>query len=155
MLTPEICEAVLRDHYRKPRHRGVCDGAAPERAENPACGDIVSLSLTLSGAEPAPESEFTTGALITCARFEGAGCAASQAGASLALGMVQGRPATEAIRTLEHFCQLMESGSVDPELHYEEFGDAGALLSLARFPARVVCATLAARLMIRILRAQV
>lgn len=143
MLTPEVCEAILRDHYRAPRHRGVCEGAQPETVENPACGDIVKVSLALSGPEQG----------ISCARFEGSGCAASQAGASLVLGMVQGKPAAEACRLLERFCQIMESGTVDPELHFEEFEDAGALFSLARFPARVVCATLAARLMIRILRA--
>lgn len=139
MLTPEVCEAVLRDHYRKPRHRGVCEGAArPGRVENPACGDVVTLTLCLSSeSEPA----------ITCARFEGAGCAASQAGTSLVLSMVQGLKAGEASRLLERFCELMASGAADPEAHHEEFGDAGALLSLARFPARVVCATLAARLL--------
>jgi nitrogen fixation NifU-like protein len=142
MLTPEVCEAILRDHYRKPRHRGRCEGAQPETVENPACGDIVTLSLSLSGPEHA----------ISCARFEGAGCAASQAGASLVLGLVQGRPAAGACDLLERFCEVMEAGTIDPELHFEEFGDAGALFSLARFPARVVCATLAARLVIRILR---
>jgi nitrogen fixation NifU-like protein len=143
MLTPEVCEAILRDHYRKPRHRGVCEGAQPETVENPACGDIVTVSLAFTGPEHA----------ITCARFEGAGCAASQAGASLVLGLVQGRPASEASHLMERFCEIMGSGAADPELHFEEYGDAGALFSLARFPARVVCATLAARLMIRILRA--
>ncbi|RBP35855.1 nitrogen fixation NifU-like protein [Roseimicrobium gellanilyticum] len=142
MLTPEVCEAILRDHYRNPRHRGACEGAQPETVENPACGDIVTLSLAVSGPERS----------VICARFVGAGCAASQAGASLVLGMVQGKPATQATHLLEHFCSVMESGTVDPELHFEEFGDTGALLSLARFPARVVCATLAARQMIRMLR---
>ncbi len=149
MLTPEICEAILRDHYRKPRHRGTCEGGHAETVENPACGDVVTVSLALSP----PEAGAEEGA-ITCARFEGAGCAASQAGASLVLSMVQGRPAREAALLLDRFCQVMESGSADPELHHEEFGDAGALLSLARFPARVVCATLGARLVIRMLRKQ-
>jgi nitrogen fixation NifU-like protein len=142
MLTPEVCEAILRDHYRKPRHRGVCEGAQRETVENPACGDIVTLSLVVSGPEQG----------ISCARFEGAGCAASQAGASLVLDMVQGKPAAEAGHLLERFCEVMDSGEADPELHFEEFGNVGALFSLARFPGRVVCATLAARLMIRILR---
>jgi nitrogen fixation NifU-like protein len=139
MLTPEVCEAVLRDHYRNPRHRGVCEGAAQrEKVENPACGDLVTLSLSLSTE---PERA------ITCARFEGAGCAASQAGTSLILSMLQGLKAEEATRLLDRFCEAMASGSADPEAYHEEFGDAGALLSLARFPARVVCATLAARLL--------
>ncbi|HSI62848.1 MAG TPA: iron-sulfur cluster assembly scaffold protein [Candidatus Saccharimonadia bacterium] len=145
MLTPEICEAILRDHYRKPRHRGTCEGGPAERVENPACGDVVTVSLALS---PSGGGQNT----ITCARFEGAGCAASQAGASLVLSMVQGMQAPEGALLLERFCQVMESGVADPEKHHEEFGDAGALVSLARFPARVVCATLGARLAIRMLR---
>jgi nitrogen fixation NifU-like protein len=146
MLTPEVCEAVLRDHYRKPRHRGVCEGALQrERVENPACGDVVTLTLCLC-SEPEPA--------ITCARFEGAGCAASQAGASLVLSMVQGLKVEEASRLLDRFCEVMGSGSADPEAYHEEFGDAGALLSLARFPARVVCATLTAQLLRAVLAEQ-
>jgi nitrogen fixation NifU-like protein len=146
MLTPEICEAILRDHYRKPRHRGACEGGHADTVENPACGDVVKLSLSLS------EMETGSSPGITCARFEGAGCAASQAGASLVLAMVQGRSAEEAGQVLEQFCTVMESSAADPEEYHGAFGDAGALLSLARFPARVVCATLGARLLIRMLR---
>lgn len=144
MLTPEISEAILRDHYRKPRHRGACEGGSAETAENPACGDVVTVSLAVTPRQGQRH--------ISCARFEGAGCAVSQAGASLVLGMIQGMEVEEARLRLEKFCAVMESGPGNPEEQHAAFGDAGALVSVARFPARVVCATLGARLLVKMLR---
>lgn len=142
MLTPEICEAILRDHYRKPRHTGVCEGSLVRTADNPACGDMVRVSL----------KKEVTGEGIECVRFEGAGCAASQAGASLILGLVHGLPALEALRRIEDFCTVMKRGDADPAAHFAEFGEAAALLVFATIPARLTCATLAARLLAEMLR---
>lgn len=144
MLTPEICEAILRDHYRKPRHRGVCEGGRRGEAENPACGDIVKLSLTVDDG----------GGRIACARFEGSGCAASQAAASLVLGQVQGLAVAEARQRLARLRELMHDPGVDPAMLDEEFGEAAAIFSFARLPARVVCATLAVSLLDRMLAEQ-
>lgn len=142
MLNPEVCEAILRDHYRNPRHRGVCESGDEGHTENPVCGDLVKISVA------------TEQGRISCARFEGAGCAVSQAGVSLVLSMVQGLAVEEATRKAERFLALMESGAADPEAYHDEFSDAAVLFSLGRFPARMVCGTLGARLLMDLLRKQ-
>ena len=139
-LTPEICEAILRDHFRNPRHRGICEGGGTADIDNPACGDQLHLSWRRGSDESLP--------LEVC--FEGAGCAASQAGASLMLSHVHGLKPAEAKASLERFCQLMESGAADPAGCFEEYGEAAALLIFSSNPARVQCATLGARLLARI-----
>ncbi len=137
MFTAEVCEAILRDHYRKPRHRGACDGGGRATEENPLCGDVVTVTAKIEEG------------LVACARFEGAGCAVSQAGASLVLGLVQARPWSETEPKVRRLIALLESGTADPEAFEEEFAEAAALLSLAKFPARVVCATLGARALLK------
>jgi NifU-like protein involved in Fe-S cluster formation len=138
-LTPEICEAILRDHFRKPRHQGICEGGFGADIENPACGDQLHISWKLDTNERQ--------ALNVC--FEGAGCAASQAGASLILSHVSPLSPEMARVSLERFCHLMESGGENPAERFEEYWEAAALFLFSSNPARVQCATLAARLLIR------
>lgn len=140
-LTPEICEAILRDHFRKPRHKGSCEGGCSADIENPACGDQLHLSW---------RRDFD-GSLPLDARFEGAGCAASQAGASLILSHIHDLSPEKARVSLERFCQLMESGAADPAGYFEEYGEAAALFVFGNNPARVQCATLGARLLLKVL----
>lgn len=64
-------ENVL-DHYRNPRNKGVVE--KPDvvcRAANPSCGDAVSFQLRVSDG------------MIVEAKFQGSGCAISQASASM------------------------------------------------------------------------
>lgn len=140
-LTPEICEAILRDHFRKPRHTGVCEGGESADIDNPACGDQLHFSWRGKLHDNLP--------LEVC--FEGAGCAASQAGASLMLSHTHALSPVRARASLERFCELMESGSTDPAGSFEEYGEAAALLIFSSNPARVRCATLGARLLLKIL----
>lgn len=140
-LTPEICEAILRDHFRKPRYGGICEGGESADTSNPACGDQLHLSWRWSGDRSLPLE----------VRFEGAGCAASQAGASLMLSHIHDLSPAKAKVSLERFCQLMESGVADPAGCFEEYGEAAALLLFSSNPTRVQCATLGARLLVKIL----
>jgi len=142
MLTLEICEAILRDHSRKPRHAGTCEGGREGDTVNPLCGDELKISLRLDDSSHQ----------VVCARFEGAGCAASQAGASLLLSKLLHLPRAEALALAQDLRVLIESGTASPGEHYERFGDAAALLVFAAIPARVRCATLAARLVEEILQ---
>lgn len=135
MLTPEICEAILRDHSRMPRNVGTCEAGRKGDIINPLCGDELVISLEQDAAGE-----------ITCARFEGAGCAASQAAASLLLPKLLHLPSDKALKLVQDLKRLVESGTASPEDHYEVYGDAAALLVFGSIPARVRCATLAASL---------
>ena len=75
---------VILDHYKNPRGHGVIDGAGAEaEGQNPLCGDEVSIAVSFDGDT------------IADVRFQGRGCAISQAATSMLMDMVKGRTAQE------------------------------------------------------------
>ena len=75
---------VILDHYKNPRGHGVIDGADAEaEGQNPLCGDEVSIAVAFEGDT------------IADVRFQGRGCAISQAATSMLMDMVRGRSAQE------------------------------------------------------------
>lgn len=75
---------VILDHYKNPRGHGVIPGADAEaEGQNPLCGDEVSIALAFEGDT------------IADVRFQGRGCAISQAATSMLMDMVKGRSAQE------------------------------------------------------------
>ena len=77
---------VILDHYKNPRGNGVIEDADAEaEGQNPLCGDEVSVYVAF-GAD---------GETIDDVKFEGRGCAISQAATSMLTEMVKGRQATE------------------------------------------------------------
>ena len=77
---------VILDHYKNPRGHGVIEGADAEaEGQNPLCGDEVSIYVSF-GAD---------GDTIDDVKFEGRGCAISQAATSMLTEMVKGRSATQ------------------------------------------------------------
>jgi len=75
------------DHFEHPRNAGsVADADASVRIENPACGDILELSLKLSSDR------------IEEIRFLAKGCVASMACASALTEIVKGKNIGEARR---------------------------------------------------------
>ena len=77
---------VILDHYKNPRGHGVIEHADAEaEGQNPLCGDEVSIYVSFGD----------DGDTIDDVKFEGRGCAISQAATSMLTEMVQGRSATE------------------------------------------------------------
>ena len=75
---------VILDHYRNPRGHGVIDDADVEaEGQNPLCGDEVSIAVSFEGDT------------IADVKFQGRGCAISQAATSMLMDMVKGRSAEE------------------------------------------------------------
>jgi nitrogen fixation NifU-like protein len=75
---------VILDHYKNPRGHGVIDGADAEaEGQNPLCGDEVSIAVAFDGDT------------IADVKFQGRGCAISQAATSMLMDMVKGRSAKE------------------------------------------------------------
>ena len=75
-------------------------------------------------------------------KFEGKGCAISQASASMMVDMLKGRTAAEADRLMQGFLHLVkgEDASDLPEDDRERLDVMGGI---SAFPMRVKCATLA------------
>jgi nitrogen fixation protein NifU and related proteins len=82
----QLYREVILDHYKNPRGHGVIEGAdAHAEGQNPLCGDEVSIYVSFGD----------DGDTIDEVRFEGRGCAISQAATSMLTEMVTGRSATE------------------------------------------------------------
>ncbi len=73
--------AKLLEHFEHPRNVGeVTNPSAASRVENPACGDIMQLTLRIDGAR------------ITEARYQTRGCVAAIACGSALTEMITGLP---------------------------------------------------------------
>ena len=128
----ELYQEVILDHSRHPRHYGVL-AAATHKAEgyNPLCGDRVTVYLVLDGA-----------GRVTDIRFEGKGCAISQASASLMTEMLAGKTAAEAEKLMDGFLHLVR-GEPASDLPEDARDHMDVMSGLSEFPMRVKCATLA------------
>ena len=126
--TDDLYQALIRDHFRRPRNRGPLEEPAVcGRAHNPFCGDTVQMWALVEG-----------GRLVRIA-FDGRGCAISQAAASMLTTVASGLDAA-AVRSLrETFVSALTPGG--PPLP-GKLGDLRALAGVKRFPNRVRCATL-------------
>ncbi|MYH53763.1 MAG: SUF system NifU family Fe-S cluster assembly protein [Gemmatimonadetes bacterium] len=124
----ELHQAVIRDHFRRPRNRGALDPpAASGHAHNPFCGDTVRIWALVDGGR------------IADVTFDGRGCSISQAAASMLTTLVKGKQvaAVEALR--QAFADgLAPDGPALPK----ELGDLRSLAGVKRFPSRVRCAVL-------------
>ena len=82
----QLYREVILDHYKNPRGHGVIEDAdAHAEGQNPLCGDEVSIYVAFGD----------DGETIDDVKFEGRGCAISQAATSMLTEMVKGRQATE------------------------------------------------------------
>ena len=128
----ELYQEVILDHSRHPRHYGTLDHAS-HKAEgyNPLCGDKVTVYLKL-------DADGRVGDI----KFEGKGCAISQASASMMTDMLKGRTGEEADKLMQGFLHLVkgEDASDLPEDDRERLEVMGGI---SEFPMRVKCATLA------------
>ena len=76
----------ILDHYKNPRRRGTIEDAdARGEGMNPLCGDEITITLLYD----------EQGDTISDVRFEGRGCAISQAATSMLVEKITGRKATE------------------------------------------------------------
>jgi nitrogen fixation protein NifU and related proteins len=126
----DLYQALILDHYRKPRNRGELPGA-DRSAEllNPLCGDEIAVEIKLDGAR------------ISDVRFHGHGCSISQASASMMTELIKGKDVSTATDLVKTFKGMM-LGQGDPEALGEKIGDLVALHGVTQFPARIKCATL-------------
>jgi len=82
----QLYREVILDHYKNPRGHGVLEDAdASAEGQNPLCGDEVAISIKFAD----------DGDTIDDVKFEGRGCAISQASTSMLMEMVKGRRASE------------------------------------------------------------
>ncbi|UFJ39728.1 SUF system NifU family Fe-S cluster assembly protein [Brevibacillus humidisoli] len=126
----DLYRRVIMDHYQKPRNRGKLEEPAGlvVNLNNPTCGDSISLSLKVEDGR------------VTDAKFLGEGCSISMSSASMMTEAVKGKTVDEAVKLAQIFSDMMQGKEVDDSV---DLGDIEALQGVAKFPARIKCATLA------------
>lgn len=83
-----IYSEIILDYYRYPRNKGTLSRAQIHaRDTNPLCGDIVEMQLELDGKN-----------MVSDVKFNGQGCAISQASASMLTELVKGKNLDEVRR---------------------------------------------------------
>jgi nitrogen fixation protein NifU and related proteins len=123
----DLYQSVILDHNKRPRNRGKLPQAnRVASGDNPTCGDNCTVYLRVEGDRVAEVS------------FEGAGCAISQASASLMTTELRGVTVDEAQKRYDQFKQIVTTGQQP-----EEFSEVAAFAGVHAFPARIKCATLA------------
>ena len=116
-MSMDYREYIL-DHYRNPRNYGKLEHPdAHAEDSNPLCGDQLAIDLQVNGDT------------VTAVRFQGRGCAISQASASMLSEMIEGRTVDEVVH-----------------LGKEDVLDA---LGIPISPARMKCAFLSLRVLHR------
>jgi nitrogen fixation NifU-like protein len=128
----ELYQDVILDHSRHPRHFGPLPSAT-HHAEgyNPLCGDRVKINLIVDANDRIAEI-----------KFEGKGCAISQASASMMTDMIVGRTIPEAEKLMGGFLHLVK-GEDATELKGDDREMLDVMAGVSAFPMRVKCATLA------------
>ncbi|SFB12505.1 MULTISPECIES: Fe-S cluster assembly sulfur transfer protein SufU [unclassified Bacillus (in: firmicutes)] len=120
---------VIMDHYKNPRNKGVLEeGSLTVNMNNPTCGDRIQLTLNVEDG------------VVTDAKFEGEGCSISMSSASMMTQAIKGKKIDEAIKLSKIFSDMMQGKDYDDDI---DLGDIEALQGVAKFPARIKCATLA------------
>ena len=80
-MSDDIYREIILDHYRNPRNKGKLSNADVSiHDSNPLCGDEIDIHLKVEEDK------------IKDIKFEGRGCAISQASASMLTEMIAGRP---------------------------------------------------------------
>jgi nitrogen fixation NifU-like protein len=128
----ELYQEVILDHSRHPRHFGKLEHATnTAQGYNPLCGDRVTVYLIVGKDQR-----------IADVKFEGKGCAISQASASLMTEMIVGRTVAEAEKLMGGFLELVKGENV-VDLDDDDRERLDVMAGVSAFPMRVKCATLA------------
>jgi nitrogen fixation NifU-like protein len=125
----ELYQTVILDHSRRPRNFGALEN--PDvlvHGDNPACGDEIHLGV-----------RFAADGTLQEIKFNGQGCAISQASASMMTGKLKGKSREEAAAMADTFKNIVTGGPPGPA---KGLGDLQLLEGVRKFPQRVKCAML-------------
>jgi nitrogen fixation protein NifU and related proteins len=125
----QLYRQVIMDHYKNPRNKGVLeDDSLTINMNNPTCGDRIQLTLKVEDGK------------VVDSKFEGEGCSISMSSASMMTQAIKGKSIEDAIKLSKIFSDMMLGSEYDDNI---DLGDIEALQGVAKFPARIKCATLA------------
>jgi nitrogen fixation NifU-like protein len=127
----ELYQKVILDHSRSPRNQGQLSGdsCVHIHSDNPSCGDEIDLYI-----------RFNEDGSISDIKFEGQGCAISQASASMMTEKVKGIPRQEVLQLIQDLQHtVLGNGEVSSS---GKLGELQLLEGIQKFPQRIKCALL-------------
>jgi len=126
----ELYQQVIIEHNKKPRNFGKLEPCTHHaHGLNPLCGDDIEITLVIENG------------IVQDLKFQGHGCAISQASSSLMTTNVKGKPVVEAEQMVEEF-RAMIRGSLDPTKDANILGRLSLFQGVRDLPSRVKCAVL-------------
>ena len=125
-------DIILEHNQDKRNKRHLLEPTVKKHGHNPNCGDDITLEVKLDGN------------VIEDAAYTGAGCAISQASASMMIDLIKGKTVEEALHYVDLFLGMIRKEVTDEE-ELEVLEDAFVLQNITKMPARVKCAVLAWR----------
>jgi nitrogen fixation NifU-like protein len=139
----DLYQSVILDHSRKPRNFGELhgEGCVHVHGDNPSCGDEIDVFLKLDGD------------MVADIKFNGQGCAISQASASMMTQKIKGKARTDAAQMTAVFRGIVTGKDRQPEAE-DDLGELQLLEGVQHFPQRVKCAMLAWRALEQALQQQ-
>ena len=124
----ELYRDVILDHFKNSTHHGeLPEAQVKATGANPLCGDELTFYLKMSNGR------------IEQARFNGKGCAISQAAASMLAAQLEHHTLDEAGQIIQVMKAMMQGQDPDPSV---DLGDLESLSGVRKFPVRVKCAAL-------------
>lgn len=98
-MSSDMYKEIILDYYKNPRNRGsVPSPDATSKDSNPLCGDVIEMQLKFSDGK------------VSDIKFNGDGCAISQASASMLTELVMGKTIDE-VRKIDKTVLLENLGS--------------------------------------------
>lgn len=121
---------VIMDHAKHPHNNHSLPQADHElELRNPTCGDVLTVQLRVKDGK------------VIEAAYTGTGCTISQASASMMTDQIKGQTVENVEKMVVAFSDMVMGKDVPDR--FDRLGDAAILQSVAQFPARIKCATLA------------
>ncbi len=128
-----LYQEVIMDHARKPRNFGEApDAEVRIHAENPMCGDDLTIYLKKQGDHA-----------ILSTHFTGSACSICLASASLMTVKTKGKTFDQARQLSQQFQKMIVAEDVQEAGDLSALGDLQAFEGVRKFPMRAKCATLA------------
>lgn len=132
MEVNNLYRKIIMEHYKDPKNKGLLEDSSYLliNMTNPSCGDNVVLQLKQEDG------------IIKDIRHEGVGCSICCSAASMISEILKNKTKEEALDILDEYHLMIKGESYSKEILNN---DLIVYEGVAKFPARIRCATLASR----------
>ncbi len=130
MKIEDLYREVILDHYKNPQNKGLINDEKYHQVHlfNASCGDDVIVEVYIKDK------------IVEDVRFEGKGCSICCSSASVMTTQIKNQSVDQAYKIIDEYFKLVKGEAFDETLLK---GEPLAYQGVAKFPARVRCATIA------------